>query len=377
MSQNATAVVGVGTTAYGRLPEHDAYSLGMWALSNALDDSGLGFADIDAVIINRIPDYQRFCEVAGIDPQFVTITPGHGRFAAICIDMACALVRSGRCNTVALVYGNNGRSAGDAYGGADDSYGSGGNGLWFPYGMTSPGAFHALMARRHMQMFGTTPEHLAEISITFRRHAGLNPNAVMRSPIDLDGYLGARMICEPLRLLDYCLINDGGVALIITSAERARDRAKRPIYVRGAALQTVFAESTFPPDDFWYGALRSVSQRSMAQAGLTRDDMSALMIYDNFTPTVLFSLEGAGYCPVGESGRFVAEGHLGLGRRYPANTSGGHLSESYMQGWALNVEAVRQLRGECDVRQVQDAANVHYIAASPVCSSIVYSRDPS
>ena len=377
MQQRAAVVAGVGTTAYGRLPEHDAYSLGMWALTDALHDAGLTFADIDGVIINRIPDYQRFCEIAGIDPQFVTITPGHGRFAAICMEMASALVLSGRCKTVALVYGNDGRSAGAAYGGADDSYGSGGGGLWFPYGMTSPGAFHALIIRRHMQMFGTTPEQLARISITFRRHAGLNPNAVMRSPVDLGSYMGARMICAPLRLLDYCLINDGGVALIVTSAERARDLAKPPVYVRGVALQTAFANSTFPPDDFWCDALRSVTERSMTAAGLTRDDMSALMIYDNFTPTVLFSLEGAGYCPVGEGGRFVAEGHLALGGRHPANTSGGHLSESYMQGWALNVEAVRQLRGECDVRQVRDAANVHYLAASPVCSSIVYSRDPS
>ncbi len=169
MQQRAAVVAGVGTTAYGRLPEHDAYSLGMWALTDALHDAGLTFADIDGVIINRIPDYQRFCEIAGIDPQFVTITPGHGRFAAICMEMASALVLSGRCKTVALVYGNDGRSAGAAYGGADDSYGSGGGGLWFPYGMTSPGAFHALMIRRHMQMFGTTPEQLAQISITFRR----------------------------------------------------------------------------------------------------------------------------------------------------------------------------------------------------------------
>jgi acetyl-CoA acetyltransferase len=377
MGQNSVAVAGVGTTSYGRLPEYDAYDLGLWALTEALADAGLGFGDIDGVIVNRIPDYQRFCEIAGIDPQFVTITPGHGRFAAICIDMARALVLSGRCRTVALVYGNDGRSAGAAYGGADDSYGSGGAALWFPYGMTSPGAFHALMTQRHMHNFGTTPEQLAQVSITFRDHAGRNPNAVMRSPIDLDAYLGARMICEPLRLLDYCLITDGGVALIITSQERARDLARPPVYIRGSALQTSFTDSTFPPDDFWHAALHSATERSMAAAGLGREDMSALMIYDNFTPTVLFSLEGAGYCAPGESGPFVAEGHLSLGRRYPTNTSGGHLSESYMQGWALNVEAVRQLRGDCGARQAAGATNIHYLAASPVCSSIVYSRLPS
>lgn len=377
MAQGRAVVVGVGTTAYGRLPEYDAYDLGLWALKEALADAGLRFADLDGVIVNRIPDYQRFCEIAGIDPAYVTITPGHGRFAAICIESAVALVLSGRAKTVALVYGNNGRSAGAAYGGESDSYGSGGGAIWWPYGMTSPGAFHALMMRRHMDLYGTRPEHLAEIAMTFRRHAGLNPQAVMRKPIDLDEYMAARMICEPLRLLDYCLINDGGVALIITTPERAADCARPPVHIRGSALQTVFRESMFPPEDFWYGGVRSVTERSFREAGLGRDDMSALMIYDNFTPTVMFSLEGAGYCGRGESGPFVAEGHLCLGARYPTNTSGGHLSESYMQGWALNAEAVRQIRGDCGDRQVPDAANVHYLAAAPVCSSIVYSRDPS
>jgi acetyl-CoA acetyltransferase len=349
----------------------------MWALGNALEDAGLGFGDIDALIVNRIPDYQRFCEIAGVDPEYVTITPGHGRFAAICIDTAVSLVMSGRHHTVALVYGNNGRSAGVAYGGADDSYGSGGGALWFPYGMTSPGAFHALMMRRHMELYGTTEEQLAQVSMTFRRHAALNPQAVMRQTFDLDAYMNARPICEPLRLLDYCLINDGGVALIITTPERARGLKKPPVHIRGSALQTVFADSMFPPEDFWRGALQKVAKRSFGAAGLRHEDISALMLYDNFAPTVMFTLEGCGYCGVGESGPFVSEGHLSLGGRFPTNTSGGHLSESYMQGWALNVEAVRQLRGECGDRQVQGAANIHYSAAAPVCSSIVYSRDPS
>lgn len=377
MTMIKAAVAGVGTTDYGRMPDHDAYDLGMWALTNALDDAGLGFSDIDAVLVNRIPDYQRFCEIAGMDPQLVNITPGHGRYSGILIDTAVSLVMSGRHEVVALVYGNNGRSAGVAYGGVDDSYGSGGGAIWFPYGMTSPGAFHAMMMRRHIELYGTTPEQLAEVPIAFRRHASLNPQAVMRERFDLEGYMNARMIAEPLRLLDYCLINDGGVAIIVTTPERARDLRKPPVYIRGSALQTAFADSTFPPDDFWAGPLGSVRQRSFGDAGLSHEDMNALMIYDNFSATVLFSLEGLGYCGIGESGAFVEGGTLQLGNRFPTNTSGGHLSESYMQGWALNVEAVRQLRGECGERQVQDATNIHFAAASPVCSSIVYSRDPS
>jgi acetyl-CoA acetyltransferase len=366
------AVVGVGTTRYGKLPEYDAYDLGVWALKAALEDCGLGFEDIDGLIINRIPDYQRFGEITGINPRYTSITPGQGRFSGICIQTAVAVINAGLASTVALVYGNNGRSAGDAYGGASDAYGSGGAGLWFPYGMTSPGAFHALMMRRHMEEYGTTTDQLGAIAVTFRRHASLNPDAVMRTPFTLEEYRAARYICEPLRLLDYCLINDGGVAMILTSAERARDLVQRPVYVRGFGQASALAGSTFPPDDYWRAPMRQVAEDVYGMAGAGPRDMDALMIYDNFTPTVLFSLEGFGFCAPGESGPWVGGGHLALGSEFPTNTSGGHLSESYMQGWALNVEAVRQVRGECGARQVKDAKLVQYMTAAPVITSIIY-----
>jgi acetyl-CoA acetyltransferase len=371
------AVVGVGHTPYGKLPEYDAYELGLWALKEALADCGLDFDDIDGLIVNRIPDYQRFCEIAGLNPSYVTITPGQGRFSGICVQTAKALIRDGLASVVALVYGNNGRSSGDRYGGAGDTYGSGGGGLWFPYGMTSPGAFHALMARRHMELYGTTADQLGTVSKTFRSHAALNPAAVMRAPFMLADYHASRYICEPLHLLDYCLINDGGVALILTDGARASDLAQPPVYVRGCGMATALTASSFPPDDFWRAPMRRAAEKSFREAGVTRSDISALMIYDNFTPTVLFSLEGFGYCGEGESGLFVAEGHLSLGARYPTNTSGGHLSESYMQGWALNVEAVRQTRGTCGVRQVEACALTHYMAAAPVVTSIIYGRTAS
>jgi acetyl-CoA acetyltransferase len=370
------AVAGVGTTRYGKLPEYDAYDLGFWALKEALADCGLGFADIDGLIVNRIPDYQRFGELAGLYPRYTTITPGQGRFSGICIQTAAAVIAAGMAETVALVYGNNGRSAGDHYGGASDAYGSGGAGLWFPYGMTSPGAFHALMMRRHMEQYGTRPEQLGAVAMAFRKHASLNPNAVMRAPFTIAEYLAARFICEPLRLLDYCLINDGGVAMILTTAERARDLRQPPAYIRGFGQAAEFAGSTFPPDDFWRGPMQRVAGEVYAMAGAGPGDMDALMVYDNFTPTVLFSLEGFGFCPVGESGPWVADGKLELGGALPTNTSGGHLSESYMQGWALNVEAVRQIRGECGARQVAGAELVQYMAAAPVVTSLVYGKDP-
>jgi len=279
-------------------------------------------------------------------------------------------------SVVAIVYGNNGRSSHDRYGGEGDQYGSGGAGQWFPYGMTSPGALHAMLFERHSALYGTTSAQLAEISVTFRQHATLNPQAVMRDPISIDTHQNSRFICEPLHLFDYCLINDGGVALIMTGQDRAKDCRKKPVYIRGVEQATALSDSSMPPDDFWRKPMQSISKRIYKKADCSRDELDALMIYDNFTPTVLFSLEGYGFCPIGESGPWVSEGHLRLGGRFPSNTSGGHLSESYMQGWALNVEAVRQIRGECGDRQVVNAELIQYMAAAPICTSIIYGASP-
>ncbi|MCL8209262.1 MAG: thiolase family protein [Actinomycetia bacterium] len=368
------AVVGVGTTAFGKLPEHDAYSLGAWALREALADAGLTRADVDGLIVNRVPDYQRFGELFGMNPRWVAQLPTQGRMSGASIELAVAALEAGLCRTVALVYGNNGRSAGAQYGGLDDTYGSGGGAFLKPYGMTSPGAFHALMFRRHMALYGSTSEELAAIPVTFRHHASLNPNAVMRTPITVADHQASRYIAEPLHLYDYCLINDGGVALVITDAERARDLAKPPVYILGFAQATALIDSTVPPADFWREPLGLVAEDVYAMAGVGRQDVDALMIYDNFSPTVVFTLEGFGFCPVGEGTRWVQGGRLALGGEYPTNTSGGHLSESYMQGWGLNVEAVRQLRGECGARQVPGAQVIQYMCATAVATSIIYSN---
>jgi acetyl-CoA acetyltransferase len=374
---SSVAIVGIGNTPYGRLPEHDACSLGLWALDSALKDCGLAYEDVDGLILNRIGDYQRFASACSIDPAYTLTTPAHGRFSAICIQTAAAAIQAGLAETIALVYGNNGRSAGVRYAGDSAPYDSEAGGLWFPYGMTSPGAYHALMAQQHMHRYGTTQRQLGAVASTFRRHASLNPDAVMRKPFTVDEYLQSPFICEPLRRLDHCLINDGGVALIMTSAERAADLPHKPVFLRGHGQAAAFSSSDFPPEDLWRGAMEQAGSRSYAMAGAGPADMSGLMIYDNFTPTVLFSLEGFGYCHPGESGPWVEEGHLGLEGSHPANTSGGHLSESYMQGWNLHLEAARQIRGQARERQIANANLVHVMAAAPVVSSIIYGREPA
>lgn len=368
------AVVGVGTTTYGVLPEHDANSLGVWAMHNALADCGLTVKDIDGLFLHRITDYQKFVRITGMKPRVATSLPPQGRMMGVTLQLAAASIQSGAANVVAVVYGNDGRSAGARYGGKEDRYATGAEQLWFPYGMTSPGAVHALMFQRHMKEYGTRPEQLGAISMAFRHHASMNPTAVMRKPITLEDYLNAPFICDPLRRLDYCLINDGGVAMILASPERARDLKQKPVYMRGYSMSSRLAEGEVSAD---YGRsnMQRVAGRVFPMADVAREDIDALMIYDNFTPSVLFNLEGYGFCKPGESGDFV-QNHLRLGGPLPANTNGGHLSESYMQGWSLNVEAVRQLRGDCGPRQVPDAELIQYISSGPISTSTIYGLEP-
>jgi acetyl-CoA acetyltransferase len=239
--------------------------------------------------------------------------------------------------------------------------------------MTSPGASVAHMFRRHQHLYGTPVEALGHLAINNRKNAALNPNAVMQAPITMDDYLNSRFIAEPLRLLDYCLINDGGVCIIVTSAERARDLKKPPVYIHSMSMAGDF-DHQYTVDDCFYDCLQMVSKDLFAGAEIGLSDIDVAEIYDNFTPTLLFSLEGLGFVPRGESGRWVTPERIALNGELPLNTSGGHTSESYMQGWGLIAEAVRQVRGECGERQVVDARNALYACAAPISSALLLRR---
>lgn len=367
--KNKTAVIGVGTTRYGSFPETDDYGLGAEAFRNAVEDCGINKDDIDGLLVCRIPYYGRMGEILGINPRWTMPLPPHGRMSGVGIIEAALALATGRANTVALIYANIGRSRRMNYGGEGAS-------LWDAWGFTSPGAAHAMMFREHMGLYGTTTRHLAEVSVAFRYHAGLNPTAVMQKPITIEDHQNSRPIVEPLRLLDYCLINDGAVCMIMTTADRARDFKKPPVFVSGVGGQEAYENGSFSnlDADFWHEPTRKAGAEAYTMAGVTHADVDALMCYDNFTPTVLFALEGLGFCKRGESGSFVEGGALKIGGRLPMNTDGGHLSNSYMQGWALNVEAVRQLRGECDARQLPDCEVVQFVEATPCCRSIIYTR---
>ena len=373
--RDKAAIVGVGNTPFGALyktqdPLRDSYTLGLEAFENALKDCGLSKEDIDGVIVSRIPSYSKMCVISGIrNPRLTNVLEPSGRISGLAVQYAAMAVYTGMANVVACIYGNNGRSAGASYGAESwmiDNYN-------LPFGMTSPGASLALMWQRHMHEYGTVSEDLGVLAISQRKFASMNPNAVMRTPLTMDQYMNARYICYPLRLYDYCLINDGGVCLIVTTAQRAKDCKKPPVYIMATAQAASHTPYYHVPDYNW-DAMKLVADQVYKMAGIGPSDIDCAQIYDNFLPTVMLSLEGYGFCPKGESGRWIRGGRIEIDGEFPINTSGGHCSESYMQGWALHAEAVRQLRGECGERQVEGCELVQYICSSPICSSHILRR---
>ena len=267
---------------------------------------------------------------------------------------AAAAIHAGLCEVALILYGStaasDARAIGTGMGGGRDPLSA----FTGPYGQTTVGSY-AMTARRHMHRFGTKSEQLAEIAVAMRRHASLNPQAKMRKPITVADVLGSRMISDPLHLLDCCIISDGGGGLVVTSAERARDLRKRPVYVRGCG-EAVWHQEIGAPDLLTIAARQS-GERALRMAGISHDAIDLATIYDSFTITVLVTLENLGFCKPGEGGGFVEGGRIQLGGKLPVNPDGGGLSSNHpgMRGIFLVIEAVRQLRGECGERQVGNA----------------------
>jgi acetyl-CoA acetyltransferase len=320
----------------------------------------------------RVPSYIRMAQVLGMrDLSVVKSFEGSGRFSGIMINTAAAMVHAGMAQTIACIYGNDGRSTGARYGGEE---GGGSETLIFdtPYGMTSPGAQVAMMWQRYQHDYGAPREALAHLAINNRSNAALNPSAVMRDPLTMEDYERARYICEPLKLFDYCLINDGAVCIIVTTAERARDLKKPPVYISAAAMAGDVSDQ-YAVDDFFYNPLQRMASEIYPAAGISPADLSFANLYDNFTPTILFTLEGMGLAPRGEAARWVTPERIArVGGEMPLNLSGGHTSESYMQGMGHLAECVRQLRGECGERQVANPHHALYTCAAPLCCATIF-----
>jgi acetyl-CoA acetyltransferase len=373
-----TAVVGVGSTNFGALyrdldPERTPFDMGADAFVEALADCGLRKDDIDGVLVCGVPDYGRMCDILGIRyPRFVNVMQAGGRQASLTLQFASLAVNAGLANYVACIYGNVGRSAGIRWGGSE----GGGNVTGMndaAYGMTSPGAAVAHMWRRYQHLYNPPEETLGYLAINNRANACLNPLAVMRTPITIDDYFNSRYVVEPLRLLDYCLINDGGICIIVTTAERARDLRQVPAYIHASASCGDFSYQ-YTVDDLFCDALARVANDLFSNSDIQRKDIDAVEIYDNFTPVMVFSLEGLGFCDRGEVVSLITPERISLTGELPLNTSGGHTSESYMQGWGLLAESVRQVRGECRERQVANCKHVLYANAAPINSAILFRK---
>ena len=189
------AIIGVGNTAYGNFPEEDSNSLAVKAFKNALLDANIQAKDIDGIVTHRVGNYQKICEMTGINPEFISIQPPNGRLCGVSIQIAALALMTGQAKTIALFYGNDGKSGGSTYGGKSDRYDTAAEQLWFPYGMTSPGAVNALMFQRHCELYGTTSEDLGNIAVAIRSHAQLTPQAVLRKPMTIQDHQSSKMIC--------------------------------------------------------------------------------------------------------------------------------------------------------------------------------------
>jgi len=373
--KDRAAVVGVGASPQGTFPDQDAYTLSLQAFQNALDDCGLTRRDIDGLIVQGPGNisFVRVGEMLGINPVVGANFDIGGLATGPLIQYAAMLIATGMCETVALLYGNASRTEGRKFGGDTTvSPGREYSSAFYYTGLTSPGAASAFQARQHFNTYGSTSAQLAAVPIAQRKHAILNPQAIKREPLTVEKHQQSRFVCEPLHVYDYCLINDGGVALIVTSAERAKDLKKKPVYISGIGRQDTYRGSSVPNTGFWRDTMPKAAEMAYGMAGVGRDAMDALMIYDSFSINIWISLENFGFCKPGEAGDFTQDGRIELGGEIPVNTNGGHLSESYMQGWLHQVEAVRQPRRECGERQVKDAEMIQYICRGNVATSIIY-----
>ena len=362
------AVVGVGHTDWrgdyartraGEKPR-DSTGYAADAFKLALADAGLAVSDIDGLIVGPTTPHERMGEILGIDARW-----GGQADAMLGVIQACMAIKAGLAEVVALVYGNNQRSGGTNYGGENAAGGASFLSYVYhaPWGFTSQGALYAMMFRRYMEETGLTPEELAEVAVAQRLASSLNPNAVMQERITVQDYLDSPFVCEPLHRFDYCLINDGGVSLIVAEASRAKKMNIVPAVIHGVGRYVLNKGATsLEPrlTNFYLPAQQKVAEQVFNMAQIGPEDIDCAQVYDSFSCHIPLALEGYGYCKVGEAGRFMREHGISLQKGLPVNTSGGHLSESYMQGWNHQVEAVRQIRGLCGPRQVPDCNYVHY-----------------
>ena len=352
------AIVGVAESdEMGTVPNKSSLQHHAEAASNALEDAGLSKADVNGVFTAGFSSLAT-AEYLGIKPSFTDNTSVGGSSFVIHVAHALAAIRAGYCDVALITHGQAGRST-RARIPTDPNlpvsqYES-------PYGMIGQPINYAMACTRYMHQYGEdkTRQGMAEIAVATRKWANLNPKAVMHdTPLSFSEYHDSRWVAWPFHLVDCCLVTDSGAAIIVTSAEKAKNCRKEPIWVLGAAEAHVHNIVSMMPD-FTSSVSRETGPTALSRAGLTHNDIDLTMIYDSFTYTVMITLEGLGFCKPGEAADFVANQRTAPGGDFPLNTNGGGLSYTHpgMYGSFLLVESVRQLRGEVGERQVKSKSN--------------------
>jgi acetyl-CoA acetyltransferase len=350
------AIVGVGTSRFGKLQGVSAMGFTIEASKRAIADAGIDRDAIDGVLV-MMPAVMgeqhgwaaRVAAHLGIEPTFSATMDLGGATACGSVQTAVAAIEAGYCHSVLCCFATQNWPQGVAM----QLFGSD---FQVPYGDVGALTLMAHIKRRQQHEFGYRDEDYGRVAVTWRQHAQRNPEAQMRKPMTLDDYFNSRWVVEPLRLFDCCPNTDGGGACIVTSAERARDLPRRPARILGVG-QSHSTEIIHPTGRARQEiAGRAAAEMAFGMAGVTPRDVDVAQFYDAFTPRVMHDLVAYGFCRPEEVGDFIAGGSLDFGGALPSNTAGGLISEGHLSGFGHIREAVRQLRGDAGERQVADAA---------------------
>ncbi|MFQ5913004.1 MAG: thiolase family protein [Nitrospinota bacterium] len=356
--RDACAIVGIGETAIGKLPDRTSLSLNVEAAAAAIRDAGLSKEEVDGVL--SMPPYDdppfMFCmqvaEGLGLRPRFAADL-NLGGATPVAIVMHAALAVAGGAAEAVLCTCGEARLSGRGrpkHGRRSWGYENYEN----PFGRIGPVSNYAMAARRHMHEYGTTSRQFGAVAVAMRSHARLNAGAQMREPITIEDHQSSRFIAEPFRLLDCCLNSDGAAAVVVASARRARDLPRPPVLIVGGTQCHTHKNFFEAPSPAYLGE-REAARTLYQKYGLSPGDFDFAELYDCFTFTVLAQLESYGFCAEGEGGPFAEAGQIALGAKIPVNTHGGLLSHGYIDGMTHITEAVKQLRRDCGERQVKGA----------------------
>ncbi|MDV7241270.1 MULTISPECIES: lipid-transfer protein [Rhodococcus] len=374
-------IAGIGATDFSKDSGRSELRLAAEAVLAALDDAGLTPADVDG-LTSFTMDTNTEAAVARsvgiLDLKFFSRIHYGGGAACATVQQAAMAVATGVADVVVAYRAFNERSGmrfGQVNSGLVQQVNSSGtdNAFSYPHGLSTPAAFVAMVAQRYMHEYGATSADFGRIAVTDRKHAANNPQAFFYGkPITLEDHQNSRFIAEPLHLLDCCQESDGGIAIVVTSPERARNLKQKPAVIaaaaQGSGSDQYIMTSYYRPELAGLPEMALVGRQLWEQAGLGPQDIDMAVLYDHFTPYVLMQLEELGFCGRGEAKDFIADGAIDIGGRLPLNTHGGQLGEAYIHGMNGIAEGVRQIRGT-SVNQVKDVQHVLVTAGTGVPTS--------